>query len=259
MPAAHPAMAVDTGHWIGAGVALLIMLVVLSLLRLLFNRRAHRMAQAVLRGELTPQVETRLRVLERLVYALVVVVGVAAALSQFAAVRAIGHSLLTSGAIAAAILGFAARQTLANVVAGVMIAVTQPVRLGDQIAVGDAVGVVEDVRLSFTTLRAGGGQRILIPNEQLASGVLRNDSIGDAAVAPNVSVWIAPNADAARAVDALRQELGTDAVSVAEATPTGVRLAVGGEPVAPIDKPAREADLRARCLHRLHAEGLLPG
>src|SRR3954447_25842432 len=170
MPVAHPVMAANTGQWVSAGSTLLVTLVLVAFLRLLFHRRAHHLAQAVLRGELTPQVETRLRVVERLIYALVIVIGVAIALSQFDTVRAIGHSLLTSGAIAAAVLGFAARQTLANVVAGVMIAITQPVRLGDQISVGDASGVVEDIRLSFTTLRTGGGQRVLIPNEQLASG-----------------------------------------------------------------------------------------
>jgi small-conductance mechanosensitive channel len=211
----------------------------------------------VLRGELSPEADTRLRLIERLIEAAIVIAGIAIALSKFEEVRSIGRALLTSGAIAAAVVGFAARQTLANVVAGLMIAVTQPLRLGDHVGFEDDYGVVEDVTLSYTTLRTAGGSRVVIPNEKLAAGVLRNDSVVDAPVAPDVSVWIAPDADAGRAVEVLRDE--TDAaVSVAEATATGVRLAVGGPAVAPVDRSAAEAQLRLRCLERLRAEGLLP-
>jgi hypothetical protein len=71
-------------------------------------------------------------------------------------------------------------------------------------------------------------------------------------------VWIPPAADAARAVEVLTEESGAD-VTVAEAVPWGVRLAVGGGPVAPPERGIREADLRARCHARLRAEGLLEG
>jgi small conductance mechanosensitive channel len=98
----------------------------------------------------------------------------------------------------------------------------------------------------------------VIPNERLAGGILRNDTLATAAVGLDVSLWIAAGADADRAVRALAAETGAGA-SVAEATPDGIRLAVSGERVAPQDKGAREAELRAACLRRLHAEGLLPG
>jgi hypothetical protein len=73
-----------------------------------------------------------------------------------------------------------------------------------------------------------------------------------------VAVWIPPDADAAHAIELLREESGAD-VSVAETLPWGVRLAVGGDPVPPPDRGAREAELRARCHARLRAEGLLEG
>ena len=56
----------------------------------------------------------------------------------------------------------------------------------------------------------------------------------------------------------LSEESGAD-VTVAEAVPWGVRLAVGGGPVPPPERAVREADLRARCHARLRAEGLLEG
>ena len=249
-------MAAATSQWVGAAVALGAAVGVVWLLRLLFARRARHLAEAVLRGELSPEADTRLHLVERLVYAVVLALGVAAALSKFDAVREIGHTLLTSGAIAAAVVGFAARQTLANLVAGMMIAITQPLRLGDYIAFGDYTGVVEDITLSYTVLRTGAQQRVIIPNEQISSSVVRNDSLVSAPVAVEVSVWVPPEADADRAVAVLEEETGK-APAIAEAVPWGTRLSVSGEDALPPDRAGREADLRARCLRRLRSEGLL--
>ena len=249
--------AVATSQWIGAAVALGAALAIVWGLRYLFARRARRLAQSVLRGELSPEADTRLRLVERLVYAVVLAIGVAAALSKFDAVREIGRALLASGAIAAAIVGFAARQTLANVIAGVMIAISQPLRLGDYVAFEGHYGVVEDITLSFTTVRTGSEQRVIIPNEKLASGILRNDSLISAPVAVEVDVWIPPEADADRAVAVLEEE-ADGAVTIAETVPWGVRLSVSGQAAAPPDRVPRQAELRARCLRRLRAEGLLP-
>jgi small-conductance mechanosensitive channel len=251
-------MAATTGEWVGAGVALGAALAVAWVLRVVFERRARRLAEAVLRGELTPQAETRLRLVERLLEGAVLAIGIAAALSKFDALRQLGHTLLASGAITAAVVGFAARQTLANLVAGMMIAVTQPLRLGDYVAFQDYTGVVEDITLSYTVLRTGAQQRVVIPNEQIASSVVRNDSLVSAPVAVEVSVWVPPEADADRAVAALADETGKEP-AIAEAVPWGTRLTVAGEEALPPDRPAREAELRARCLRRLRREGLLAG
>lgn len=221
-----------------------------------FDRRARRIATALGRGEITPEIDTRLRFVQRLLQAAILVVGLFLALSELTEVGRIADKILASGAIVAAVVGFAARQTLGNIVAGVMLAITQPIRVGDWIEVAEHRGVVEDVTLNFTILRTGADQRIVIPNEQMASGAIRNDTLGSPLVALEVSVWIAPDADVDRALTALT---GEGNAAVAESQPTGIRLTVGGEPVAPADRAAREAQLRARALARLHAEGLLPG
>ena len=85
-----------------------------------------------------------------------------------------------------------------------MLAVTQPLRVGDWVFFEDQYGVVEDIRLTYTFLRTLGGQSIVIPNEKLASGILRNDSFGDGVVGLDVHIWLPRDADAARAVEVLR-------------------------------------------------------
>ena len=85
----------------------------------------------------------------------------------------------------------------------------------------------------------------MIPNEKLAGGMLKNDTLARRGRARRV-VWLPPEADAELAIAALRGRDGQD-VTVAEAVPWGVRLAVGGDPVPPADGPARGA-LRRQCL-----------
>jgi small-conductance mechanosensitive channel len=248
---------VSTNEWVAAALAVVGSLVIVFVLDRIFRRGGKHIAQAVTRGELSQEADTRLRFLRRLLYAGIIVIGCAVALAQFGGLNKLAASLLASGAITAAILGFAARQTLANFIAGIMLAVTQPIRVGDWVFVEDQYGVVEDIRLNYTFLRTLGDQQVVIPNEKLATGILRNDTLGDGVVGLDVAIWVPPTTDAGKAVEALREETG-QTVTVAEVTDVGVRLAVGGDPCPPPDRAPREAELRLRCLTRLRAEGLLP-
>ena len=222
-----------------------------------FSRRGRAFAALVSGGDLSAEADTRLRFVRRLVVAAIVVFGMALALGQFEGFGRLATSLLASGAIAAAVLGFAARQTLANLVAGVMIAVTQPVRVGDWVTFDEVYGEVEDVRLNYTYLRTPGNQRVIIPNEKLASGILRNDTLATRAIDLEVSLWLPHTVDSDRAIDVLHSETGCQ-VTVAETRWDGFRLAVVGDPVSPPDRGRLEGELRTRCMSRLRADGLLP-
>jgi small-conductance mechanosensitive channel len=247
----------EDGDWRIAVVALVVALLLAFVVDRAFSRRAGRLADAVTRGHVSRETATRLRFVRRVIYAVILLIGVGIALSQFRGVDQIATSLLASGVVAAAVIGFAARQTLANFVAGVMLAITQPLRVGDWITFEDHHGVVEDVRLNYTILRTG-ETRVVIPNERLAAGILQNDTLRVDAIGLDVAVWLPPAADAERAAALLRDESGGD-VAVAETVPWGVRLTVGGVQVPAPERGAAEADLRARCHARLRAEGLLEG
>jgi small-conductance mechanosensitive channel len=245
---------IDASAWARAGAAILIALVIATLVDRIFRARAVREAAA--RSGLSRETSTRLRFVRRLLYAVILLIGVVIALSGFSGFNDLARSLLASGVIAAAIVGFAARQVLANFVAGIMLAVTQPLRVGDWVTFDGNYGQVEDVRLNYTILRTGTDQRIVIPNERLAAGILKNDTLVVDAVALDVWVWLPPGADVEQAIATLSEETGND-VSVAEVTPEGVRLSIGADPVPAADRGACEAALRRRCLARLRTEGLL--
>jgi len=213
---------------------------------------ANRWLQRLARGRVSQETDTRLRIARRLIDTVIIVIGVGIVLAQFDTLDRIGNTVLASSAIAAAVIGFAARPVLANAVAGVQVAVTQPLRVGDVVTFEGELGTVEDVRLASTWLRTPADARIVIPNERLAQGILRNDSIVSPTVACEVSLWLTADEDPVAAVDALRAALEEDtAVRVAETTAEGVRLLLVGPPGPPADRAGREARLREQGLRAI--------
>ena len=236
---------------IKAAVTVLVVIVLLALVNRWIARRGERIASAVAGGELRPEAATRVRFLRRVVDAAIVVIGLAVALGNFTALDRLMGTVLASSAIAAAVIGFAARQSLANAIAGLLLAITQPLRIGDYVTFEGETGVVEDVRLTYTWLRTGSDARLIVPNERLAAGVLRNDSIVAPTVGVEAVVWLGTDADAPAALDALREALPGTTVRVADSTADGVKLLVRGDPVLPGDRAAAEAALREAALRAL--------
>ncbi|GAC1315780.1 MAG: hypothetical protein NVSMB25_00260 [Thermoleophilaceae bacterium] len=217
-------------------------------------RRGSRLRGA-LAGDLSPVAATRLRLVRRLIFAAIIVIGVALALSQFTAVKRVATGVLASSAVLGLVVGFAARQTLANAIAGVLLAISQPIRIGDLITFKETDGIVEDVGLTYTYLRRDDGTRVIIPNEQLAQSTIENHTIVDARVRVEVSVWIDRGVDPARALAALGEPPDVSA-TVAEIDKDGVRLVVAAWVDRPGERGERAAGLRASCLERLQRDGL---
>lgn len=220
------------------------------------SRRAAKLAATVTGRELSATADTRLRLVRRLVSLTIIVIGVALALAQFAAVKRVATGVLASSAVVGLVVGFAARQTLANVVAGILLAITQPIRVGDLVTFQGETGTVEDVRLTYTFVRAGDGRRVIIPNEQLASSTIVNHTIVDPRVRVEVTLWIPVDADPARAVAALEEEPDVD-VSVADMEKDGIKLTVGAWATTASERSDVAAGLRVRCIERLQQASIL--
>ena len=221
------------------------------------SRRAARLAR-LFGSEISPVASTRLRLVRRLLIVAIIVLGIGLALSQFAAVKRVATGILASSAILGIVVGFAARQTIANAVAGILLAITQPIRIGDLVTIKDQTGTVEDVRLSYTYLRSGDGRQIIIPNEQLAQGTIENLTIGDPRVRVEASLWFMRSSDALRALKLLSEEPDLE-VSIGEIDKEGIRVAARKWTDDAAGRADAEAGLRARCLERLAKEGLSSG
>ena len=101
------------------------------------------------------------------------------ALSQFTELKRLATGVLASTAVIGLIIGFAAQHTIANMVAGVQIAVSQPFRIGDTIEFEERDGRVTDITLSYTYVDPGDGSSVVIPNQLLVEGIVHNRSTGD--------------------------------------------------------------------------------
>ena len=126
------------------------------------------------RRQLPPEAVTRYRVLRRSLTTAIITVGSLSAALVIPQVRAIAAGILASSAVVGLVVGLAAQRPLANFVAGVVIAFTQPLRLGDRVTVDEVEGTVEEIGLTYTFIRTADNARLVIPNEKLASDTIRD-------------------------------------------------------------------------------------
>src|SRR6516164_2434052 len=107
--------------------------------------------------------ETQYSVMHRMLNVLVILATVGAVLMVFDEVRTFGASLLTSAGILGLVAGIAAQRTLQNVFAGLQLAITQPIALGDVIEVENVVGTIEEINFSFVSVRLRDLRRLILP------------------------------------------------------------------------------------------------
>jgi small conductance mechanosensitive channel len=209
------------------------------------------------RRTLDPRAATRYRVLRRTVSSIIITVGILSALLTIPAVRAVAGGVLASTAILALVLGLAAQRTLSNFVAGILIAIAQPVRLGDLVTVKDQTGRVEEIGLTYTFIRLPDDARLVIPNDTLASDTIRNSTIRSVDTVAEIKVQVPLTQDVAAAVEALREETaGYDGSQVVLSSLEGnatltVRVPARRDGVEPL-----ENELRMRAHRRLRSEGV---
>jgi len=210
------------------------------------------------RRTLPPEAETRYRVLRRAITTTIIGVGFFSALLVIPEVRAVAGALLASSAILGVIIGLAAQQTLGNFIAGIMIATTQPVRIGDRVSYADEHGVVEEIGLTYTFIRMYDRRRLVVPNSKLASESIINASIRSSETFAEVSVPVPLSADLDAAIDALREDVSDErdaAVYLGSLNGTAtvtVRAAASDELAA----ERLEQELRLRAHRRLRALGV---
>ena len=238
-----------------AGVVLAVALVAAKLADRALARRLAR----------TPEALTRYRVLRRSVSAVIVALGVLSALLVVPGVRAVAGGVLASSAVVGLVVGMAARTTLANFVAGMLVAITQPLRLGDEVEVADAAGTVEEIALTYTVIRAASGERFYVPNEKMASDTIRNATIAGSEHLVQVRIPVPISADLERVLAILEEEAHRAAESMPEKNPTARLTEIEGEKaVLTLEAWARPgltaplaSALRLGAHRRLRSEGVL--
>jgi len=233
-------------HWHRLAVVIGVLVLTVVLAKLVDRRMASR--------KLSPEAITRYRILRRSITTAILVVGILSALLVVPQVRAVAGGLLASGAVVGIIVGFASQRTLGNFIAGLLIAFAQPVRLGDAVTIGSTDGVVEEIGLTYTFVRVENGDRLVIPNEKLASDTIRNATIRSREKVAEIAVQVPLSNDLTAVVRRLREATGGDVyVSDLSADATlVVRTTASSEGEA----ESLQRDLRLRAHAALREEGV---
>ncbi|MET8411943.1 mechanosensitive ion channel domain-containing protein [Streptomyces sp. NPDC005195] len=196
-------------HRIGIGRTLTLILIgaaawlVVSIATAIVETSYSRYANAHRDPARVRRVRTQVALIQRVVTAVVGVVAIAAMLLTFPAMRAAGASLLASAGILGIVAGVAAQSTLANLFAGLQIAFGDMVRLGDTVVVDGEWGTVEEITLTFLTVRTWDERRITMPVSYFTSKPFENWSRGT----PQMTGIVFFHLDHSAPVEAMREQL----------------------------------------------------
>jgi len=149
------------------------------------------------------RVQTQTTVIMRTLSGLIILLGVAAGLMTFPDVRQIGASLLASAGLAGLVVGFAAKPMLGNIIAGLQIAVSQPIRIDDVIIVEGEWGRVEEITGAYVVLKIWDERRLIVPLQWFIEHPFQNWTRSSSQILGTVFLWV----DYRLPVEVLRQEL----------------------------------------------------
>jgi len=225
-----------------------VMLVTIVVARLIDRRIARR--------DLPPEAITRYRVVRRSVTATIVFLVLLSALVVIPQLRAVAGGLLASSAVIGIVVGFASQRTLGNFVAGLLIAFTQPLRLGDVVVIENSEGTVEEIGLIYTFVRTLNGDRLVIPNEKLASDTIRNSTIRSREKVAEISLQVPLGQDLAAVVDRLRTIAGAGEVFVSDLAADAATVVMHVPATDRASAERLERELRLRAYDVLRAEGV---
>lgn len=146
---------------------------------------------------------TQFSILERVAVFLIVVFAIGAALMSFEGIRAIGVSVFASAGVAGIILGFSAQKAIGTLLAGIQIAITQPIRVDDVVIVEGEWGRIEDIYLTYVVIRIWDMRRLVVPTTYFIEKPFQNWTRQSADLLGTVFIYT----DFTLPVEALREEL----------------------------------------------------
>jgi small-conductance mechanosensitive channel len=148
-------------------------------------------------------VYTQLTILVKVILVIVVIIALASMLMTFARIRALGVSILASAGIMGIIVGFAAQRSLATLLAGLQIAITQPIRINDVVIVEGEWGTIEEITLTYVVVKIWDLRRMIVPVTFFLEKTFQNWTRSSSNILGTVLI----NVDYCAAVPQIRQKL----------------------------------------------------
>ena len=136
------------------------------------------------------KIQTQARVLTKTLDVLVLILGIACILMTFPSVRQFGASLLASAGLAGLVVGFAAKPVLGNLIAGIQIAITQPIRLDDVVIIENEWGRIEEITGTYVVVRLWDSRRLVVPLQWIIENPFQNWTRQTSSLIGTVFFWM---------------------------------------------------------------------
>ncbi len=149
------------------------------------------------------KIYTQFMILENIIIFIIVVLAIGISLMSFEGIRTIGVSVLTSAGIAGIIIGFSAQKAIGTLLAGIQIALTQPIRLDDVVIVDGEWGRIEEINLTYVVVKIWDKRRLIVPSTYFIENTFQNWTRQSAEILGTVFIYT----DYDVSFDALRKEL----------------------------------------------------
>ncbi|HEY1799831.1 MAG TPA: mechanosensitive ion channel domain-containing protein [Terriglobales bacterium] len=202
LPVRHEILA-PLQHALGLGVIASVAWVVILLMDVFTDAISAKYAIDVVDNLAARQIQTQAQVLRRIFVVVVVLLTLGIMLMTFPAIRTLGTSLLASAGLAGLVLGMAMRPTLASLVAGIQIALTQPIRIEDVVIIEGEWGWIEEIRTTYVVVRIWDLRRLVVPLSYFIEKPFQNWTRVTANLLGTVFVYV----DYSISTEEVRQEL----------------------------------------------------
>ncbi len=117
---------------------------------------------------------TRFSILEKILFVIIIFIAIAAALMNFESIRKLGISLFASAGIAGIIIGLAAQKIIGTFLAGIQLAITQPIKIDDVVIIENEWGRIEEINLTFVVVRIWDKRRLIVPTTYFIENPFQN-------------------------------------------------------------------------------------
>ena len=145
---------------------------------------------------------TYMSIFRRVFIFVMILGGIWIGLSEFTNIDGLGKSLLTSAGIAGAVIGIAAQPILGNIIAGMQVAITQPVRIGDTVMMEGEWSTIEDLGYTYAVLKTWDERRLIVPMRHFITEIVENWSHTESHQTSVIYLYVDYGAD----IDAIRQK-----------------------------------------------------
>jgi small conductance mechanosensitive channel len=191
----------QTFTWFSNNLGTLLFIILVGIITILVARTINNIMESYFKkaSRRLHMDTTTFRMFRHITVAAIYFIGLVVIIFSIDSLRSLSVAMFTGAGLAGIIIGFAAQNTLSNIIAGIALAIFQPFRVGDRLTIMNEYGKVTDLNLRHTVIITWDNRRLIIPNSVISNEAVINWTIEDPAVIWPIDVGISYDSDIGQA------------------------------------------------------------